>query len=194
MSFARLSVLAVVVVAAVVLSVSWPEPALSQKKSGKKGADAVAAGKELSATPVTHIKVKKDFKVELLYSVPARQGSWVSLTVDPKGRLITSDQYGKLYRVTPPRGRQEDRSRATPRRPRRGPGPALGVRQPYVVVNRGSKYESGLYRVSASKGDDKLDKVELLRAIRRRRRARPARRRARPTASRSSSSPATTPS
>jgi len=58
-SFARLSVLGVVVVAALVLSISWPEPALSQKKLGKKGTDGVAAGKELSATPVTHIKVKK---------------------------------------------------------------------------------------------------------------------------------------
>src|SRR5205807_1777901 len=37
----------------------------------------------------------------------------------------------------------------------------------YVVVNRGSKYASGLYRVSASntEGDDKLNKVELLRPI-----------------------------
>ena len=44
----------------------------------------------------------KGFKVELLYSVPkAKQGSWVSMTPDPKGRLVVSDQYGSLYRVTP---------------------------------------------------------------------------------------------
>src|SRR5262249_5627126 len=54
-----------------------------------------------TATPIELIKAKKDFKVELLYSVPkAKQGSWVCMCVDPKGRLITSDQYGKLYRVT----------------------------------------------------------------------------------------------
>ena len=45
----------------------------------------------------------KGFKVELLYSVPKdREGSWVSMCTDPKGRLIVSDQYGPLYRVTPP--------------------------------------------------------------------------------------------
>ena len=29
------------------------------------------------------------------------EGSWVSMTIDPKNRLIVSDQYGKLFRVTP---------------------------------------------------------------------------------------------
>src|SRR5436309_2252160 len=53
---------------------------------------------EPNATPVSLIKAKKDFKVELLYSVPAKtQGSWVSMCVDPKGRLFVSDQYGKLF-------------------------------------------------------------------------------------------------
>jgi len=46
------------------------------------------------------------FKVEMLYSVPRTdQGSWVSLTPDPKGRLLASDQYGGIYRITlPPLG------------------------------------------------------------------------------------------
>jgi hypothetical protein len=55
------------------------------------------------ATPVDKIKMAKGFKVELLYSVPKEQeGSWVSMTQDDKGRLICSDQYGALYRITPP--------------------------------------------------------------------------------------------
>jgi hypothetical protein len=33
--------------------------------------------------------------------VKKEEGSWVALTEDGKGRLIASDQYGKLYRVTP---------------------------------------------------------------------------------------------
>ncbi len=38
--------------------------------------------------------------MELLYEVPGEtQGSWVSLTVDPKGRLMACDQYGGLYRI-----------------------------------------------------------------------------------------------
>ena len=41
------------------------------------------------------------FEVELIHKVEKdSEGSWVALCVDPKGRLITSDQYGKLYRVT----------------------------------------------------------------------------------------------
>jgi len=54
------------------------------------------------ATPVDSLHVADGFKVELLYSVPKdRQESWVAMTVDPKDRLIVSDQYGGLYRVTP---------------------------------------------------------------------------------------------
>ncbi len=55
------------------------------------------------ATPVKDIKVAEGFEVELLHSVVSeKMGSWVCMTPDPKGRLIVSDQYGKLYRVTPP--------------------------------------------------------------------------------------------
>src|SRR6187401_225507 len=63
----------------------------------------IAAFSAFADTPVDRLKVLKDFHVELLYVVPkAEQGSWVAMAVDPKGRLIVSDQYGKLYRVTPP--------------------------------------------------------------------------------------------
>src|SRR4051812_48114449 len=52
---------------------------------------------------VANIKVAKDFKIELLYTVPRQtQGSWVAMCMDPKGRLIVSDQNGGLYRVTLP--------------------------------------------------------------------------------------------
>ncbi|MEO6809396.1 MAG: hypothetical protein ABI353_09840, partial [Isosphaeraceae bacterium] len=70
-----------------------------------KEATLASAGRRIepTATDPSTLKVAKGFKVELLYTVPKEsQGSWVSMTVDPKGRLIVSDQYGKLYRVTPP--------------------------------------------------------------------------------------------
>src|SRR5262249_6849389 len=56
------------------------------------------------ATPAERIKVAKDFKVELLYTVPrGSQGSWVSLCVDPQGRLLASDQGGAgLFPIPPP--------------------------------------------------------------------------------------------
>src|SRR6516225_8653645 len=70
-----------------------------REKAGKKDG---SASKEPAATPAKALQVMKDFKAELLYSVPKeKQGSWVNLCVDPKGRLIVSDQYGPLYRITP---------------------------------------------------------------------------------------------
>jgi putative heme-binding domain-containing protein len=133
----------------------------SQAQSGKL--------KKPTATPVELIRVKKDFKVELLYSVPPKvQGSWVSLCHDPKGRLIASDQYGKLYRITPPAlGGSADDTRVEELPVDLGEAQGLlwAFDSLYVVVNRGKKYDSGLYRVWSSKGDDRLDAKELLRAI-----------------------------
>src|SRR6185503_12741797 len=65
---------------------------------GTLGEDVVAAGE---APEAASIHVPAGFTVERLYSVPlATQGSWVSLAVDPRGRLYASDQYGGLYRIT----------------------------------------------------------------------------------------------
>src|SRR5262249_38422793 len=48
----------------------------------------LSPAKPPSATPAEALKVIKDFRAELLYSVPKdRHGSWVNMTVDPKGRL-----------------------------------------------------------------------------------------------------------
>src|SRR5437588_8587678 len=45
-----------------------------------------------------NLRVAKEFKLELIYSVPkATQGSWVAMCADPRGRLIVSDQHGKLF-------------------------------------------------------------------------------------------------
>ena len=45
------------------------------------------------------IRVPDGFVVEPVYRVPVAQGSWVAMATDPRGRLITSDQGGQLYRV-----------------------------------------------------------------------------------------------
>jgi putative heme-binding domain-containing protein len=130
---------------------------------------AVAANLSIpTATPLSHLRIPKGFRVELLYSVPKEtQGSWVSLTVDPKGRLITSDQYGKLYRVTPPAPGTDAATRVEeiPIDLGEAQGLLWAFDSLYVMVNRGSKYASGLYRVRDSDGDDQLDKVELLRPL-----------------------------
>ncbi|HTH49154.1 MAG TPA: c-type cytochrome, partial [Candidatus Limnocylindria bacterium] len=121
-----------------------------------------------AATPVSALKVAKDFKVELLYTVPkANQGSWVSMCLDPKGRLIVSDQYGKLYRLTPP----PLGSTAAPAV--ESIDVPIGMAQGllyafdslYVMCANDRPYARGLYRVRDTDGDDKFDEVKLLRAL-----------------------------
>ncbi|MEY2792551.1 MAG: hypothetical protein RJA76_543, partial [Bacteroidota bacterium] len=50
---------------------------------------------------IDKIRLQQGFKIEHLIS-PSDMGigSWVSMTFDNKGRLICSDQYGGLYRLT----------------------------------------------------------------------------------------------
>ncbi len=55
------------------------------------------------ATAPSDLQVADGFQVDLLYTVPKEeQGSWVGITYDDKGRLITTDQYGGIYRITLP--------------------------------------------------------------------------------------------
>ncbi|HVK17001.1 MAG TPA: c-type cytochrome [Fimbriiglobus sp.] len=170
-----LSALLLAVAAGLTLTLVAPTPpadAAPQKGKGKakgkgKGQPAVPARPQ-AATPANTLKVAKGFAVELLYSVPKDvQGSWVNLCTDPRGRLIVSDQYGGLFRVTPPPLGQTAGVKIEPIPVALGEAQGLlwAFDSLYVVVNRGRKYESGLYRVTDTNGDDTLDKVELLRKL-----------------------------
>ena len=133
-----------------------------------RAAAAPAAGLGASATPVASLKVAKDFKVELLYTVPKGvEGSWVAMCVDPKGRLIVSDQYGKLYRLTtPPLGTSDGLKLELIDLPL---GQAQGLLYAfdslYVMVANEAYEGRGLYRVRDTNGDDKFDEVKLLRKL-----------------------------
>ncbi len=129
---------------------------------------AAAPLREPTATPAKTLKVAKGFQAELLYTVPKQvQGSWVNLCVDPQGRLITSDQYGKLYRVTPPTIGSDEKIKIEKINVDLGEAQGLlwAFDSLYVMVNRGQKYAGGLYRVRDTDGDDQLDKVETLRIL-----------------------------
>jgi putative heme-binding domain-containing protein len=124
--------------------------------------------RENKATPVERIKVPEGFKVELLYSVPGvEQGSWVNLCVDNKNRLLVSDQFGGLYRIAPPAPGQTVKPsdvETVPAEIRAVNGMVWAFDALYVGVNDyEQKIPSGLYRLTDSDGDDRLDKVELLR-------------------------------
>lgn len=121
------------------------------------------------ATPADKVKIAKGFKVELLYSVPKEQeGSWVSMTQDDKGRMICSDQYGALYRITPPAlngspGETKVEKLSVDFGHCQGLLYHAGAL--YGVVNDDAYQGRGLYRCKDTNGDDQFDAVELLRSF-----------------------------
>lgn len=125
---------------------------------------------ENKATPIDRIKVPAGFEVELLYSVPGiEQGSWVALCNDDKGRIYASDQYGDLYRFTPPAAGKNLKAADIEKVPvniRAINGMTFAFGALYAGVNDyEQKMQSGLYRITDSDEDDQLDKVELLRGF-----------------------------
>tara|TARA_R110002096_G_scaffold200639_13_gene384769 strand:+ start:21292 stop:25623 length:4332 start_codon:yes stop_codon:yes gene_type:complete len=119
-----------------------------------------------TATPVDSIKLPEGFKAELIYSVPKEtQGSWVSMTVDDKDRLIVSDQYGWLYRFKTP-GPNQTLTSSDVEKIEIDLGGAQGLLWAhdslYAVLNTKEHGGRGLYRARDTNNDDKLDKVELL--------------------------------
>ncbi|HEV2295383.1 MAG TPA: family 16 glycoside hydrolase [Tepidisphaeraceae bacterium] len=124
------------------------------------------AGKEevASATPAENLRLLPGFKAELLYSVPKiRQGSWVAMTFDDKGRIIASDQSASLYRVTLTGAGDQP---VSVERLTADIGQAQGLLYHqgslYVSVNGKAAQGSGFYRVRDTDGDDQFDEVTLL--------------------------------
>jgi putative heme-binding domain-containing protein len=125
------------------------------------------------ATPPERIKVAKDFRVELIYTVPRdRQGSWVNLCALPDGGLIAADQGGAgLFRITPPAigGKAEDtKVEKLPADISGAQGLLWAFDSLYVMTNGGGKGKgrpNGLYRVRASKPGGDLDTVEQFRVL-----------------------------
>jgi len=120
----------------------------------------------LGATPVSSFRTPPGFRVEKVYEVPIEtQGSWVCMTMDLKGRLIVSDQYGKLYRVTPAAtGKPDSETKVEPLTASVGMAQGLlhtkeGL---YVNVNGEGPTGAGLYRLQDLDGDDQFEKVDHL--------------------------------
>jgi putative heme-binding domain-containing protein len=126
-----------------------------------------------------NLKLQPGFKAEHLYSVGENHdGSWVSMTFDDKGRMIASDQYGGLYRLTIP---AVGSGSTTPTVEKLAIDKDTSVTMGYahgllyafnslyvMVNNRPSKQfpkPSGLYRLQDTNGDDQFDKVTMLREL-----------------------------
>lgn len=136
---------------------------------------------------IDKLKLPEGFKAEHLYS-PADndQGSWVAMTFDNKGRMITADQYGALYRLelpvagdtTKPKvekliiGSDADKSTDTTTL-KIGMGFAQGLlyafNSLYVMVNHNSDKDfdknTGMYRLQDTDGDDQFDKITLIKSL-----------------------------
>ena len=141
------------------------------------------------------LQVAPGFKVELIYTVPKEeQGSWVALTVDPKGRMYAGDQYGAIYRLTlPPLGSTAgtkveklaitlpaivltaDSEQLSPP-PKKGKGadglpPSIGAHgllyafdSLYVMIDEVPN-RRGIWRLRDTDGDDQFDEVKFLREM-----------------------------
>ncbi|MEI8089083.1 MAG: c-type cytochrome [Opitutaceae bacterium] len=160
--------------------------AQTAKPTAKKAspAEVVSAPADLQVAP--------GFKVELIYTVPKEeQGSWVALTVDPKGRMYAADQYGAIYRLTlPPLGSTAGTkveklaitlpavvltadSEPLPPPPKKGKGadglpPSIGAHgllyafdSLYVMIDEVPN-RRGIWRLRDTDGDDQFDEVKFL--------------------------------
>jgi len=150
--------------------------------------DAQKSGTEDSA--ITKLKLQPGFHAEHLYSPSEHgQGSWVSMTFDPEGRLITCDQYGDMYRMElPPIGADTAAFKIKIKKLKFDISKAEGVDRShgkiemgyaqglvwafnslYVVVNHKGdsvfKKTSGLYRLQDTDGDDEFDKITQLKVL-----------------------------
>lgn len=132
---------------------------------------------------IKKLRLSDGFKAEHLYSPSeADQGSWVAMTFDDKGRMITSDQYGSLYRLKiPPIGSASSKPVVEKIKIGNGAnvdeigmGYANGLlyafNSLYVMINNGKNNKdfprsSGLYRLQDTNNDDHFDKITLLKEL-----------------------------
>ncbi|MDB5249699.1 MAG: heme-binding protein [Segetibacter sp.] len=135
---------------------------------------------------VQKLKLQPNFKAEHLYSPSeAGNGSWVAMCFDDKGRMITSDQYGYLYRLTiPPIGADTNTNKikvekleivmegdTSSSKIKMGfaHGLLYAFNSLYVMVNNNPNAvmnrNSGLYRLQDMNNDDQFDKITLLKNL-----------------------------
>lgn len=142
-------------------------------------------GKQSMGNPKTEkLKLLPDFHADHLYSPGENeQGSWIAMAFDDKGRMIASDQYGYLYRVTiPPIGSDTNKSKVNVEKLDiniKGDTASLKLgyahgllyafHSLYVMVNDEGdttlSRRSGLYRLQDTDNDDQYDKITLLKLL-----------------------------
>lgn len=146
-------------------------PALDDKAGRGRAAKARKSNDapEIAAAP-KDITAPPGFKVEILHTVPkTEQGSWVSMTVDKKGRLLCGDQYGAIYRLAPPPIGSGGKAEVEKLDLHIGGAHGLLYAHDslYVMLNESGAPEAkglkpGLYRLKDRDGDDHFEAPVLL--------------------------------
>lgn len=128
--------------------------------TAQQGKAKVKKGSGLGVTSPEAFSLAEGFAIDLLHDVSGEtEGSWVSLTVDSKGRLIACDQYGGLFRIdvtsepVKVEKLQIDFTGAQ--------GLLCAFDALYANVNVGGP-TGGLWRLTDTNGDDQYDKKEHL--------------------------------
>ncbi|MGN6490602.1 MAG: c-type cytochrome [Agriterribacter sp.] len=154
------------------------------------GGKTKTATQDTANAKINKLKLPEGFHAEHLYSPSEnKNGSWVSMTFDDKGRLIASDQYGAMYRLQLPGIGEKDlhakvkverlhfdlnkAEGADTSKAKIEMGYAQGLvwafNSLYVMVNHkgDSLFEkkSGFYRLQDTNNDDQFDKITLLKSF-----------------------------
>lgn len=145
----------------------WLTVKVNAKYGSGPWGDAFSNQPVAGGTPRGVFEVLPGFQVERLFTVPKEElGSWVCLTVDPKGRIIASDQGDKgLVRITPPAIGSQDATKVEKLDVKMtgAQGMLFAFDSLYVSANGGPG--SGLYRLRDTNGDDQFDEVTKLAAF-----------------------------
>jgi putative heme-binding domain-containing protein len=132
--------------------------AADEKKEPKKSTP------KRPATEAEALRTLADFKVELLYSAdPATEGSWINMGKDNKGRLIISGQNRQpILRVTIKEGKVDHIEKLD-----LPITEAMGILYAFdsLYLNGAGPKGFGLYRCRDTKGADKYDDVQFLKAF-----------------------------
>jgi len=114
------------------------------------------------ATPAESLKTLPGFEVTLVRNAEPQDGSWVCMTIDPKGRLIVSPQDARqqLLRFT----LGSDGSIARREVIELGVGEAMGLlhADESLYANAKGPAGTGLYRLFDTDGDDQYDRLKFL--------------------------------
>lgn len=122
---------------------------------------ATKAPQPKEATPAEGLTAMPGFKVELLRSSEPGEGSWISMTVDHKGRLIISPQDDKqpLLRLTLARNGQVEKIEPIPAPMRQAMG--MCYAHDSLYVNGHGPDGTGLYRLVDKNHNDRFDTNEV---------------------------------